>query len=68
MPTINQLVRKGRKAQKSKSAAPALGYTQNTLRDQVVYNKKGAPQKRGGLHKGVHSYAEKAQLSSPQGG
>ncbi len=47
MPTINQLVRKGRKAQKSKSAAPALGYTQNTLRDQVVYNRKGAPQKRG---------------------
>jgi small subunit ribosomal protein S12 len=32
MPTINQLVRKGRKAQKSKSDAPAL---------------KGCPQKRG---------------------
>lgn len=47
MPTINQLIRKGRKAQKAKSAAPALGYTQNTLRNEVVYNKKGAPQKRG---------------------
>lgn len=47
MPTINQLVRKSRRAQKSKSAAPALGYTQNTLRDEVLYNEKGAPQKRG---------------------
>ena len=47
MPTINQLVRKRRKAQKSKSNAPALGYTQNTLRDRLVYNPKGSPQKRG---------------------
>jgi len=47
VPTINQLVRKGRKAQKTKSGAPALGYTQNTLRDEVIYNEKGAPQKRG---------------------
>jgi len=47
VPTINQLVRKRRKAQKSKSNAPALGYTQNTLRDRLVYNPKGSPQKRG---------------------
>ena len=47
MPTINQLVKKGRRAQKSKSNAPALGYTQNTLRDEVIYNEKGSPQKRG---------------------
>lgn len=47
MPTINQLVRRGRKKQKTKSASPALGYTQNTLRDEVVYNEKGSPQKRG---------------------
>jgi small subunit ribosomal protein S12 len=47
VPTINQLVRKRRKAQKSKSNAPALGYTQNTLRDRLVYNSKGSPQKRG---------------------
>ena len=47
MPTINQLVRKRRKAQKSKSNAPALGYTQNTLRDRLVYDPKGSPQKRG---------------------
>jgi len=42
VPTINQLVRKRRKAQKSKSNAPALGYTQNTLRDRLVYNPKGS--------------------------
>jgi small subunit ribosomal protein S12 len=47
VPTINQLVKKGRRAQKSKSNAPALGYTQNTLRDEVIYNEKGSPQKRG---------------------
>lgn len=46
MPTINQLVRKGRKAQESQSGAPALHYTQNTLRDKVVYG-EGSPQKRG---------------------
>lgn len=46
MPTINQLVRKGRKAKSSKSKAPAL---------RVVYNARtgnsrrgeGAPQRRG---------------------
>ncbi|WP_461368755.1 30S ribosomal protein S12 [Candidatus Darwinibacter acetoxidans] len=47
MPTINQLVRKGRRIQRSKSSAPALGFTQNTLRDEVIYNPKGSPQKRG---------------------
>ena len=46
VPTINQLVKKGRRAQKSKSNAPALGYTQNTLRDEVIYNEKGS-RKRG---------------------
>lgn len=46
MPTINQLVRRGRQRKSSKSAAPALHYTQNTLRDTVVYG-KGSPQKRG---------------------
>ncbi|NLY10153.1 MAG: 30S ribosomal protein S12 [Firmicutes bacterium] len=46
MPTINQLVRKGRKAEKAKSTAPALRYTQNTLKDRVVYG-ASSPQKRG---------------------
>lgn len=46
MPTINQLVRKGRKAGRKKSKAPALRYTLNVLkgRQQRI---QGAPQKRG---------------------
>jgi len=47
VPTINQLVKKGRRAQKAKSGAPALQYTQNTLRNEVVFSEKGSPQKRG---------------------
>ena len=31
MPTINQLVRKGRKSVKKKTKAPALGFTNNAL-------------------------------------
>lgn len=46
MPTISQLVKRGRKAQKSKSDAPALRYTQNTLRNETIYG-QGSPQKRG---------------------
>ena len=45
MPTINQLVRKGRKSKKSQSKSPALQYTYNTLRKEVVH--QSAPQKRG---------------------
>ncbi len=47
MPTINQLVRKGRKVKKKKSKAPALQYTYNTYRQKRVRQSKGAPQKRG---------------------
>ena len=47
MPTINQLVRKGRKPKKSKSKAPALQYTLNVYQQQRTRRKKGAPQKRG---------------------
>ena len=47
MPTINQLVRKGRKAKKSKSKAPALQWTFNTYRQRRTRQPKGAPQKRG---------------------
>jgi ribosomal protein S12 len=31
VPTINQLVRKGRKSVKKKTKAPALGFTNNAL-------------------------------------
>ncbi|GAB4574940.1 MAG: 30S ribosomal protein S12 [Anaerolineae bacterium] len=47
MPTINQLVRKGRKAKKKKSTAPALLYTFNSYSQRRTRQPKGAPQKRG---------------------
>ena len=47
MPTINQLVRKGRKSKKVKSKAPALLYTLNSMKQRRVRQERGAPQKRG---------------------
>ena len=47
MPTINQLVRKGRKSKNTKSKAPALLYTFNSNKQRRVRQQKGAPQKRG---------------------
>jgi small subunit ribosomal protein S12 len=47
VPTINQLVRKGRKAQRKKDKAPALLYTFNSYKQRRVRQPKGAPQKRG---------------------
>ncbi len=47
MPTINQLVRKGRKAKSKKSTAPALQWTYNSFRQRRTRQAKGAPQKRG---------------------
>jgi len=46
VPTINQLVRKGRKPQPKKTKAPALRYSLNTLRNKQVRG-KGSPLKRG---------------------
>ncbi len=47
MPTINQLVRKGRKPKPYKSKAPALQYTFNSFKQRRARRPKGAPQKRG---------------------
>ncbi|MHB1294294.1 MAG: 30S ribosomal protein S12 [Anaerolineae bacterium] len=47
MPTINQLVRKGRKPQTNKAKAPALSYSLNTLKNRVTQSPKSAPQRRG---------------------
>ena len=47
MPTINQLVRKGRKQKRKKSKAPALQYTFNSYRQRRAQQPRGAPQKRG---------------------
>ena len=45
MPTINQLVRKGRKSSRAKSTAPALQHGYNS-RNKRVTNQR-SPQKRG---------------------
>ena len=47
MPTINQLIRKGRKVSKKKSKSPALQRTFNSLQNKPVNLPKGSPQKRG---------------------
>ena len=47
MPTINQLVRKGRKPKQRKSKSPALQYRYNALKQRRSLASRGAPQKRG---------------------
>jgi small subunit ribosomal protein S12 len=47
VPTINQLVRNGRKAKRSKSKAPALQYTLNSFKQKRERRPEGSPQKRG---------------------
>ncbi len=46
MPTINQLIRKGRRPAGKRTKAPALRYTYNSL-SKVQRRGSGAPQKRG---------------------
>ncbi|MEE8173896.1 MAG: 30S ribosomal protein S12 [Dehalococcoidia bacterium] len=46
MPTVNQLVRKGRKKVIKKTKAPALRISYNALTNRIVRG-KGSPQKRG---------------------
>jgi len=46
LPTINQLVRKGRKKLVRKTKAPALRFLYNALRNSLTRG-EGAPQKRG---------------------
>lgn len=45
MPTIQQLVKKGRKDKTTKTKSPALGYGFNSLKKKVSYY--NSPQKRG---------------------
>lgn len=45
MPTIHQLVKKGRKPLNSKTKAPALSYYMNTIHNKPVYS--SSPFKRG---------------------
>ncbi len=46
MPTVNQLVRKGRKKLAKKTKSPALGLIYNALKNKTTQG-KGSPQKRG---------------------
>jgi len=46
MPTINQLVRKGRRKSFKKDKTPALGFTYNALKNRVSIG-RSCPQKRG---------------------
>ena len=46
MPTVNQLVRKGRKKLTKKNKTPALQLTYNALKNRTMQG-KGSPQKRG---------------------
>ncbi len=45
MPTINQLVRKGRHSKTTKSKSPALNYSYNSMKKEQVFNP--APLMRG---------------------
>ncbi|NMB10276.1 MAG: 30S ribosomal protein S12 [Tissierellia bacterium] len=45
MPTINQLIRQGRKKQTTKTKSPALSYNFNTLKNKPT--ESNSPQKRG---------------------
>ena len=46
MPTVNQLVRKGRKPVHKKTKAPATHWVQNSLRNRLRWG-DGCPQRRG---------------------
>jgi small subunit ribosomal protein S12 len=46
VPTINQLIRKGRKKVEKKTKSPALRFTYNALKNRMIEG-KGSPQKRG---------------------
>jgi small subunit ribosomal protein S12 len=47
VPTINQIIRKGRKNQRTKSKAPAFHFVLNTYKQRRIRQDKGSPQKRG---------------------
>ena len=47
MPTINQLIRKGRQTRRAKSKSPALQYTFNSSKQRRTRQAQGAPMKRG---------------------
>jgi len=46
VPTVNQLINKGRKQVTRKTKSPALRFTYNALKNRMIEG-KGSPQKRG---------------------
>src|SRR5437016_6684686 len=62
LPTINQLVRKGRSQKSKKSKAPALLYSYNALKNRTS-RLRGSPQKRGVCTQ-VRTMTPKKQKSS----
>jgi len=47
LPTINQLMRRGRSAKPKKEKAPALRFSSNALKGRLSRLRRGNPQKRG---------------------
>jgi small subunit ribosomal protein S12 len=47
MPTMNQLIRRGRKPVKAKSKSPAMQFTLDTLHRKRTSLERGSPYKRG---------------------
>ncbi|MCF6276822.1 MAG: 30S ribosomal protein S12 [Candidatus Magasanikbacteria bacterium] len=47
MPTMNQILRKGRKKKKKKSESPVLQYTYDSLHRKKTMLRRGSPFKRG---------------------
>jgi len=47
LPTVNQLVRKGRKTTSKRTKSPALQYSYSSLSGRTTRNKRGSPQRRG---------------------
>lgn len=47
MPTMNQLIRKGRKKKVTKTTSPALQFTYDSLHRKKTTYRKGSPFKRG---------------------
>jgi small subunit ribosomal protein S12 len=47
VPTINQLIRKGRESKRAKSKSPALQYIFNSYKQRRIRTSDGSPQKRG---------------------
>jgi len=47
MPTMNQILRKGRQSKSKKSKSPVLQFTYDSLHRERTYLRKGSPFKRG---------------------